>query len=74
MNSETKYNRDDKSHYSETDLMRTYSHNIRNLHVLNIEDLETINNFSYENRLVILKAFNDLVNCCACVVEDDPRK
>jgi len=74
MNNETTNNRDRESHYNETDLMRKYSHNIRNLHVLNIEDLEIINNFSYENRLVILKAYNELVNYCACVFEDNPRK
>jgi len=74
MNNETTNNRDRESPYSENELMRKYSHNIRNLHVLDIEDLKTINSFSYENRLVILKAFNELVNYCACVFEDAPRK
>ncbi len=42
-------------------LLAKYIHDIRNYRELSPEILKNINNFSYEDRLLILQTYNDII-------------
>ncbi len=42
-------------------LLAKYIHDIRNYRELSPEILQNINNFSYEDRLLILQTYNDVI-------------
>jgi len=65
-NSESK-NQEEKY---ESHLLRKYIHDIRNIKSFSIDTLKNINSLSYEDRLEVLTAYNELISYFLSIFED----
>jgi hypothetical protein len=50
---------------------KKYIHDIRNLKPYNKDIIININNLSYEDRLEILLAYNEIIKYCLTIFEED---
>jgi hypothetical protein len=57
-NSESKNGRE----YNDIQSVKKYIHDIRNSKTFSIDNLENINNLSYEDRMEILIAYNEMMS------------
>jgi len=64
-NEEEKYNEDDDKYFlnhNDSQLLKKYIHDIRNSTIFSMDILKNINHLSYENRMEILVAYNELIS------------
>ena len=72
--SESKHVGDKEDNYllnhNDSQLLKKYIHDIRNLKTFSIDILKNINNLSYEDRMKILIVYNEMISSYVALMED----
>jgi hypothetical protein len=59
------------NHNNSSQLLKKYIHDIRNSKTFSIDILKNINNFTYEDRMEILIAYNEMMSYYFTLFEDE---
>ena len=59
------------NHNNISQLLKKYIHDIRNSKTFSIDILKNINNFTYEDRMEILLAYNEMMSYYLTLFEDE---
>jgi len=72
-NNERREYKDDKffSNHNDNQLLRKYIHDIRNSKTFSIDILKNINNLSFEDRMEILIAYNEMISYYLSLIQDN---